>query len=228
MTITLADLRGQCRVFLTSETIWPSETLTAFINDAIRAYSNEKPRRLRHSLALITGTQAYDLPRGRGFMRLLAVEYRAGDHPPIYLAQVEEWDPSFGGAGQVYALRAAADDIDADDDSVLASIIFAEPVSTGETAVLTYEAVHDAVSDDNDVLTVPEAHMEAIIAFVDFRAYWEAESDKTYSAASTSLILSQSGENGRRAWNHWREVMGRLGPVGGWRPKNQDWGETGL
>ena len=202
--------------------------MTAFINDAIRAYSNEKPRRLRHSLALITGTQAYDLPRGRGFMRLLAVEYRAGEHPPIYLAQVEEWDPSFGGAGQVYALRAAADDIDADDDSVLASIVFAEPVTTGETAVLTYEAVHDAVSDDNDVLTVPEAHLEAIIAFVDFRAHWERESTETYTGSSSSLILSQLGENGRRAWNRYKEILASQTPVGGWRVENPSWGDWGL
>ena len=61
-----------------------------------------------------------------------------------------------------------------------------------------------------------------------FRAHWEAESDKVYSAASSSLILSQLGENGRRAWNRWREVMGRLGSIGGWQKANPAWGEIGL
>ena len=99
---------------------------------------------------------------------------------------------------------------------------------TGEEAVLTYEAIHTILTNDDDVVTVPEAHLEAIIAFVDFRAHWEAESDEAYSAASSSLILSQLGENGRRAWNRWREVMGRLAPVGGWQTMNPDWNAIGL
>ena len=73
--------------------------LDLFINDGIRAYSNHLPRRLRHSLALTTGTQAYDLPGGHGFVRLLAVEYPSGESPPIYLEQVEEWDRSSWAAG---------------------------------------------------------------------------------------------------------------------------------
>ncbi len=144
MAITLADLRGQCRGFLTSETIWSDDMLTTFINDGIRAYSNHLPRRLRHSLALTTGTQAYDLPGGHGFVRLLAVEYPSGESPPIYLEQVEEWDPLFVGGGDVYALRAADDDLAADEDTMTGLIVFAETVATGETATLTYTAVHDA------------------------------------------------------------------------------------
>ena len=228
MAITLADLRGQCRGFLTSETIWSDDMLTLFINDGIRAYSNYLPRRLRHSLALTTGTQAYDLPGGHGFVRLLAVEYPTGESPPIYLTQVEEWDSLFVGGGDVYALRAVADDLAADEDTMTGLIVFAETVATGETATLTYTAVHDAVSDDDDVLTVPEAHMEAIIAFVDFRAHWERESNETYSGSSSSLILSQLGENGRRAWNRYREIVRTLAPVGGWQIQTPSWGNIGL
>ena len=111
---------------------------------------------------------------------------------------------------------APEDDVDIDYDTVMGRLVFAESVTTGETAILTYEAVHTAVTADDDVLTVPETHMEAVIAFVDFRAHWEAESDEAYSASSSTLVLSQLGETGRRAWNRWREVMGILGPVGGW------------
>ena len=111
---------------------------TLFINDGIRAYSNHLPRRLRHSLALATGTQAYDLPGGHGFVRLVAVEYPSGESPPIYLDQVEEWDPLFVGGGDVYALRAVTDDLAADEDTMTGLIVFAETVATGETATLTY------------------------------------------------------------------------------------------
>ena len=82
--------------------------------------------------------------------------------------------------------------------------------------------------DDDDVLTVPDSHMEAIIAFVDFRAHWERESNETYSASSSSLILSQLGENGRRAWNRYREIVRTLAPVGGWQIETPSWGDIGL
>ena len=71
---------------------------------------------------------------------------RAGESPPIYLDQVEEWDPLFVGGGDVYALRAADDDLAADEDTMTGLIVFAETVATGETATLTYLAVHDVVS----------------------------------------------------------------------------------
>jgi hypothetical protein len=226
--MTLSQLRRQCRLFLASETSWTDAMLEGFINDGIRAYSNEFPRRLRHTLSLTTGVQRYALPGGHGFMRLLSVEYPAGQQPPCYLTQVEPWDPDLFARDDVYTLHPVDDDLDANADQVLGHIVFGRTVVTGEEAILTYEAVHTILANDDDVGTVPAAHLEAIIAFVDFRAHWEAESDGAYSAASSSLILSQLGENGRRAWNCWREVMGRLAPVGGWQKANPVWGEIGL
>lgn len=226
--MTLSQLRQQCRFFLASETSWTDAMLDGFINDGIRAYSNEFPRRLRHTLPLTTGEQRYDLPGGHGFMRLLGVECPAGQQPPCYLAQVEPWDPDMFARADVYTLHPVDNDVAANADQVLGHIVFGRTVVMGEEAILTYEAVHTNLEGDDDLVTVPEAHLEAIIAFVDFRAHWEAESDAAYSAASSSLILSQLGENGRRAWNRWREVIGRLAPVGGWQRTNPDWGEIGF
>jgi hypothetical protein len=143
------------------------------------------------------------------------------------LTQVEPWDPDLFARDDVYALHPVDDDVDANADQVFEYIVFGRTLVSGEQSILTYEAIHTMLSSDDDVVTVPEAHLEAIIAFVDFRAHWEAESDEAYSAASSSLILSQLGENGRRAWNRWREVMGRLAPVGGWPKANPVWGEIG-
>ena len=72
-------------------------------------------------------------------------------------------------------------------------------------------------------------HLEALIAFVEFRAHWELETDEAYTQSSSagSLLLSQLGENGRRAWNRWREVMQRLRPIG-WTASNPTWGDYGL
>ena len=60
------------------------------------------------------------------------------------------------------------------------------------------------------MLTVPLAHWEALIAFVDFRCHWELEVDEAYTTMGVALTLSMLGENGRRAWNRWREIMDRL------------------
>ena len=87
--MTLSQLRQQCRLFLASETSWTDAMLDGFINDGIRAYSNEFPRRLRHTLTLTTDVQRYALPGGHGFMRLLGVEYPAGQQPPCYLSAVD-------------------------------------------------------------------------------------------------------------------------------------------
>ena len=132
MTMTLADVRAQCRLFLTSTTDWTDAMLAGWINDGIRAYSNDFPRRLRHTLTLTTGTQAYDLPGDHGFVRLLDVEYPAGESPPVCLDYVTYSDPAFGSGDAVYTLLAPEDDIDPDFDTVIGELVFAQPVATGE------------------------------------------------------------------------------------------------
>ena len=228
--ITLAGLRGQCRAVLASSTDWPDATLGIFIADSIWAYSNEWPRHLRHELVLTTGTQAYDLPGGHGFVRVSAVEYPAGNNPPNYLAQVDLHSQAFAVGGACYALRPVDDDVVADSDEVAGQLVFAQPVVTGQEAIVDYWGVHRIATTDTDVITVPETHLEALIAFVEFRAHWELETDEAYTQSSSagSLLLSQLGENGRRAWNRWREVMQRLRPVNRATVPNPSWSEIGL
>ena len=83
------------------------------------------------------------------------------------------------------------------------------------------------LANETDAVTLPETHLDAIIAFVDFRAHWERESDQTYTGSS-SLLLSQLGENGRRAWNRYKEILASQTPVGGWSVENPSWGDWGL
>ncbi len=227
MATTLADLRAQCRAFLADSAIWPDAKLDRFINDGIRAYSNELPRRMRQVRLLSTGVQAYDLPGGHGFLRLVGVECPAGQDPPSFLRRARSWS-EFYADGETYIVQPPLDSVPAESDTAVGQLVIARAVATGESAVVTYDAVHRLPSADTDIVTVPEAHHEAIIAFVDFRAHWERESNETHTAASSTLILSQLGENGRRAWNRWREVMRRLAPVDEWDREPIDWGGIGL
>ena len=56
-------------------------------------------------------------------------------------------------------------------------LMFAEAVSTGETAIVSYSGAHWIPTADDGVTSVPELHTEALIAFVDFRAHAQLESD---------------------------------------------------
>lgn len=227
---TLADLRARCRLLLASTAAWPDATLDGFIQDAIRFYSAEFPRLWRHSLSLVTGTPAYDLPGHFGLVEVASVEYPAGQTPPAFLVQVEEWDPDFQAGDAVYALRGIDDSTAPGDEEAVGQIVLAPAVATGETAVISYWGVHPvpAVGSDTDVITIPLPHWEALLAFVDFRCHWELEADEAVNATTTSVVLSQLGENGRRAWNRYREVMDRLQWLAASRSAVIDWSGIGV
>lgn len=228
---TLADLRTQCRLLLSSTTLWPNATLDGFIQDAIRAYSAEFPRRWRHTLTLTTGTQEYDLPGEHGFLGMASVEYPVGEDPRRYLFLVDERDSFFRAGGATYALcLGVADTISATADDTAGTILFAETVTTGESAVLVYLGLHHipAVAANTDIITVPDAHHEALIAFVDFRSHWQLEIGEAAAPNEASIILSVLGLNGRRAWQRWQEVMSRLRPVEAALGGRIEWGNIGL
>lgn len=217
MTTTLSDLRTACRLVLASAADWPDETLDDWIADAIRFYSADFPRRLRATLALTTGTQTYPLPGGHACLGVLSVEYPAGEDPPRYLAQVPEWSREFASGGPFYALLAVPDDSAPEEDVAAAWLAFAPQVATGESAVVTYQGLHaiPAPGADDAPITVPASHWEALIAFVDFRAHWELETDEACSLSSVSIVLAQLGQEARRAWLRYREVIDHLRSLAG-------------
>ena len=212
MTVTLVDLRRQARSQLQSPADWPDSALDRWLQDALRFYSVEFPRHWRHTLSLTTGIQAYALPGGHGFQALLSVEYPAGESPPRFLALVAEWSAAFGQGRGVYALRGVVDTTAIDADTTAGSLVFAEAVATGQTAAVEYLGAHPApaVGDNDAVITVPEAHLEALLAFMDFRAHWALETDEAVTLSTVSIILSQLGQEARLAWRRYKEVVERL------------------
>ena len=212
MANTLADLRAQIRLVLASTDDWANATLDKFIADAIRFYSAEFPRRWRYSQAMTTGTQAYNVPGAHGFQQILSVEYPTGEDPQSFLTEVNEWDSDFQNAGDVYALRGISDITAIESDTAAATIVFAETVTTGESAVVEYEGLHaiPTAGDDDAQITVPVHHWEALYAFADFRAHWELESDLAATVSTISIVLAQLGQEARYAWNRYKEVMNAL------------------
>ena len=225
---TVAGLRGQCRAVLASTAAWPDATLDAFIQDAIRFYSAQFPRPYRHTLALTTGTQAYDLPGQHGFLGLVSVEYPAGEDPHQYLVQAAPWEDFFAQGGQVYALHGVVDTLAVESDTAAGQILFAADVTTGESAVIEYLGLHRVpdVGDDDAAITVPRAHWEALVAFVDFRALWELEADEAVEVTSSSIVLAQLGQSARSSWLHYKNVMDRLHWLTGGGSAWVGWGDA--
>ena len=229
-TATLTTLRAALRVALPDATKWPNASLDTWIADALRFYSVEFPRRWRYSLSLTTGTQAYALPGGHGLLSVESVEYPSGQSPPEFIDQVEERSAAFASGGDFYALRGIADTTAIDVDTAAGTIVFAETVTTGQTAVITYLGQHPipAAADDDAQITVPQAHWEALFAFVDFRAHWELETDEALNISTVSIVLAQLGQEARRAWNRYKETVDRIRSLTSTPSASVSWKDIGL
>lgn len=205
-------LRAIIRLALPSAADWPNATLDAWIGEATRLYSDSFPRRLRYTLTLTTGTQAYSLPGGHDLVRVLSVEYPTGQSPQSFLREVLERDDAFGLQSDVYAIRPVADTVVAASDTVAAQIVFAESVTTGEYAAIDYLTTHRVATADSDIVTIPANHWEGIVAFCRFRAYVELEADESVlvDTSNISIVLAQLGQAGRAAWRAYNQVMDRL------------------
>ena len=99
---------------------------------------------------------------------------------------------AFQAGGAVYAVRGVAEE-----ETNGSAVIFAEVVSTGETAIVSYSGAHWIPTADDESTSVPELHTEALIAFVDFRAHAQLESDEAVNLGNVSIILSQLGQEAR-------------------------------
>jgi hypothetical protein len=235
---TLSDLRALVRATVPDETAWPDETLDRWIGEAIRLYSAQFPRRLRYLLELTTGTQAYPLPCGHGFMGIVSVEYPAGRTPPCFLYPAAPWSAIFGVGGPVYAVRAPSaeatgPETPAEAEGQAGTLLLAPPVATGESAAVEVLAPHavPAPGEDEAAVTLTEGHYQAVVAFCEFASHWELETDEAAGVSASSIVLSQLGDEARRAWNRYKDVMDRLtwlGATTGRMAEIPSWGDIGL
>jgi len=211
---TLAQLRGQVRLALADETTWPDAALDAYIAAGIRLYSAHFPRRQRAALTLAAGQQVYDLPGGYGLQAVVRVEYPAAARPARCLAWADEDAAVFRAGGPVYAVRGVAED-PAPEGVLTGRIVFAEQVHDGESAIVEYLTGHALPATGDALLTVPDAHLEAITAYVQYAALWQAvvaaEADVSTDGG---LALGLLKDTAAQAWQHYRDVLDRLAWLG--------------
>ena len=85
------------------------------------------------------------------------------------------------------------------------------------------------VGSDADVVLVPNPrHLEALIAFVEFRVHWALETDEAINLGNVSILLSQLGTEPRVAWRRYKEIVERLEAVAPTPSGRVVWGRIGL
>ena len=207
---TLADVRAACRLTVAATAIVDA-TLDGWIADALRFHSVQFPRRARVDLDCTAGTQEYDLPSDVGDVyRVLEVGLiQAGAVHPLQM--VTPLSPRMFGGGRYCAVVTAA----IEDTSGEFAILVAEPVATGDVLQVTVACSWPipTVGSDADVVLVPAGHLEALIAFVEFRVHWALETDEAINLGNVSILLSQLGTEARMAWRRYKEIVERLEAV---------------
>jgi hypothetical protein len=221
---TLADVRAACRLTVAATEI-ADATLDGWIADALRFHSVQFPRRARLDLDCTAGTQEYTLPDDVGDVyRVLEVGLvQAGAVHALQM--VTPLSPRMFGGGRYCAVVTA----DIEENTGEFAILVAEPVAKGDVLQVTVSCSWPIPTEDTDPVLIPTAHWEALIAFVEFRAHWKLETDEAFTVSTVSVVLSQLGENARRAWNRYKEVTARLDEVTP-RPSGSAvvWGGIGL
>ncbi|OQA43203.1 MAG: hypothetical protein BWY52_01954 [Chloroflexi bacterium ADurb.Bin325] len=206
---TLAQVRAALRLALADETTWPDSTLDAYIAAGIRLYSAHFPRWQRTELALVAGQQTYDLPGGDGLQAVVRVELRAAGRPPRSLAWADEDAAIFRAGGPVYAVRGAGE------EAGPGQLVLAGPVHDGETASVDCLTMHALPAEDDARLSVPDAHLEAITAYVQYAAQQQAAiAAEAGAAADGGLALGLLKDAAAQAWQRYKEVLDRLAWLG--------------
>lgn len=208
----LRELRTRVRNGLMDHESWPDEMLDSWICDAIRLYSATFPRREVWSANIKAGDEVLDLGvAGMRVLGVISVEFPPYELPRRFLRRVEIDSQQFVGDG-VYAIRGAEDTAEWNATDQRLTIHLATVPSEDGTALVEVLASHDAPTTDTDIITVPEAHLEALTTYCFYRACQKVEADEavTVSSSNVSIVLAQLGQATRTAWNRYRAIMNGL------------------
>ena len=81
---------------------------------------------------------------------------------------------------------------------------------------------------DDEPLDVPETHIEALTAYVDFAALRQMQVAESLATDGSSILLGQLSDQARRAWSVYKDVMDQLLTVTSEASEAVSWGPFGL
>jgi hypothetical protein len=182
---TRLDLRNLCRRRLgdlTAPYHWSDLQINQWINDAIADYSLYFPRLVACELVPTPGEHSVPLPAGfRGAWR---VEFPAGHQPPSLLNRASGQSPAFWENPQCY------DVIRREDGSAADEFWLSDLPQAGDEIHLEYLASHASLDDDGDTASLPDAHLELLVLFVNWASLQELASSEARNPDPSTLAMS--------------------------------------
>jgi hypothetical protein len=202
MSCTQAELLSLIRERLSDVDVWTDANVLQWIVDAVADYSTVFPQTgLEATIECVASQRAYTLaeslvnPHG-----ITLVEYPAGEDPPVYLSRRGVKDPRGFYGGPYYDVLG----------SPPVTLVIGEEPSEGEDIVVTYDGDHDYPVEDDDVLTVRDSHLEALVLFVLWKAAEHVLAGEEADPDTASLLMTQYGAVAAQAERAYRDLMARV------------------
>lgn len=199
---TRKELNDRCRLRLgdTNEPyVFSDQQINRWINDAIADYSLSFPRVMSVQIPASAGERCYPLQDYPALQHVVRVEYPYGCEPPRCLLRRSEDDRRGFLGREVYDLKVIP-------PQTPCLILGCSPAE-GEVIAITFQADHSFPENDEDVLSVPDRHLELLILFVRMASMQEQYARHSAEAESGSILLSTLSENTARAIREYREKL---------------------
>jgi len=213
------DFRQYIREILDDNVQWPDATVNAWIDDAIRDFSNYFSRAVAVDINCVADQHVYSFSSYDGLREVLGVEYPKGQDPPRWISRLSEQSPSFRD-GPYYDLVGGIPP---------GAMELGEAPKTGDQITMDYQADHTIPTTDMSSITVEERHWQALYLFVQWQAIRELEMAEARDTDESNIVLSMLGLNSGRAERLYRSKIREYkateasgGAVGPWVMDSND------
>ena len=204
-SVAAAAVLADCRAALADEGQPPAFSdadLLAFLNEAIREYSQHLPRVATVMLTALAGVRRYALPGDT--LAVLDVEYPEGAEPAVYLTRRPHKGRAFAAAADAY------DFLPRHDLTSPPALLLSFDPTTGTTLRARATRAHAALATVNDYLTVPADHHHVLLQYVLFAAARRLQAAEQAAPTGGSLLMAQLAANARRLELAYLNALNRI------------------
>lgn len=187
---TLTQLVDRIQLLLndTGAGIWAQTDVEEWAIAGIRDYSIHFPRVTSKIITCATGTRRYDL--NGDCLGVILVEYPSGNTPPDYLTHLARTHPDFWLYDTYYDVE-----LYNADPLTPPSIYLSASPTTGETAIVLYNAYHipaaNTVPPPIAPISVPAHHEHLIEHYVVWQAHVERLNTEVQAPDTTIRLIQQ-------------------------------------
>jgi len=184
------------------EATWSDSRLLGFLNEAVREYSQHRPRLGEATITTAAGEQTYALPWDAA--GVISVRYEAGDGASSIIYRLGYKNRRFDG-GWVY------DFLSRRDLTTAPLLVLGFDPGSGGTLAVRYERPHDSNLTAASAVTVPGDHHHVLVGYVLFAAARQLQArEQANPTSSSSLLMSQLAANTRRLELAYLNALNRI------------------